>query len=78
MGEGKVAIIILMVVITWIGIVTGRWKSQGISTMEDRNGVAFTFAVVIQTRNATSRKVVVDVRGVLRFYSKNIEKCKPL
>ena len=54
--------------------------------MEDRRGVAFTIAVVIQTRNVTSKSVPVNVRTLLLLMGKHMKRllqiaqpanCKP-
>ena len=56
----------ITVAVIQMKIVSRRWKSQEHSKIEDKkNGVAFTRAVVIQTRNVTSRRVAVNLRTVL-------------
>ena len=74
--QSGVATIILMV--TRMGIVTSRWKSQENSRMTEINDVVIILiAMVIRTRNITHRNVAVNVRIILLLMAKNSENMKP-
>ena len=77
-GKRKNSLAIIIIVVTWIRIITSRRKSQENLKMEDRNGVAFTVAVIIRTKNGASRRVAVNVRTVLLLMVKMVENMKPM